>query len=539
MALEISFRITREELLRFAELTGDRNSLHLDEEFARRSRYRKPVVHGMLLFSYLAFLQFPAKRIHFRKLAAQFLRPAFVGDTILFSADWHELIATQHGFTAKWLRKSDGQELGNAKGEFTLETDSSPVVIEAETGSFVSEELKENNFSMAELSGRTESFTFSLSERLAHAYGKLLAQAVTASEHSKIPRPSASLLASLLLSTLVGMKLPGRAATFLGFEIELGQNIEWDRPYLLSGTVEKISASQSRLSVAAKISSGDKILAEGKCTSLVNPAPRTMISCAEIKARHLDPGLKGKVILVTGASRGIGEVTAKLFAMLGAKVAVNFHRGKSDALDIVNEIKAEGGQALAVQCDVSEAEQVTRMVNSVLEYFGDIDVLVNNAVKDVEQKSVLDLEWKDFQGELDVSLKGLHHCCKAVIPIFQKKQRGKIINLSTTATDSPVSGQAKYIAVKSAVVGYTRALARELAKDNIQANLVSPSLTETDLLAATLPSVVFEKLTAERLCGRNVQPIEVAQSIVFLASNWANAINGEKLVLNLGEDPFV
>lgn len=544
MTLEIPFKITREQILSFAQFTGDRNALHLDEEFARRSRYRECVAHGMLSIGYLVFLQdvFPSRKVCLLKLSGQFSRAAYVGDEILCSIDYEE----QDGrgkFSARWVRKASNEELSNAQGEFVLEADQQSVVSAKarQALSFVSNPPVENSYSIDQLQSRKEHFDFSISSESALAYRQALQESLLESTRAKEGiQADSNLLSLLLLSTLIGMKLPGRFATFLSFDLQFQKNINPGIAYSLNGSVEKIVTTSARLSIGATIaSSGGETIASGKCVALVNPAPRKMLSCSEIRQGHLDLGIRGKVVLITGASRGIGEVTAKLFALLGAKVAVHFFRGKTDAMDIVNEIEREGGKAFAVQCDVRDEQEVSKMIRLVLEYFGDIDVLVNNVVKDVEPKNLLDLNWDDFLGELEVSLKGLHNCCKAVIPVFQNKQRGKIINLSTTITDCPVSGQAKYISAKSAVVGYTRSLAKELARQNIQANVVSPSLTETDLMLSNFSPAVVSKLTQERESGRNVSPLEVAQSIVFLASDWSGAINGQRLMLNLGEDPFV
>jgi 3-oxoacyl-[acyl-carrier protein] reductase len=177
------------------------------------------------------------------------------------------------------------------------------------------------------------------------------------------------------------------------------------------------------------------------------------------------------------------------------------------------------------------------MIAAVVEEYGHIDVLVNNAVRDFKPKDIVDLEWNEYVQEFDVSVRGLHACCKAVIPIFKSNGGGKIINLSTVAVDNPVPGQSRYITAKSAVTGYTKSLARELIEFNIQANLVVPNMSDTDLVSV-LPTLYKEKIAESRLYGRHVYPIEVAQSIAFLASNWSDAITGQKLVINLGEPPF-
>jgi 3-oxoacyl-[acyl-carrier protein] reductase len=541
MRLEFVFRITRGHVLQFAQFSGDRNALHLDAEFARRFRHREPLVHGMLVYSQLSCLQgaFPKQGLTFRKLTGHFLRPVFVDDEVHCSINYSQVAGGNHAFTAKWLRASNQEEVMTAQGEFvTGEKDDFPPSASAEC-SFVSESLKENELLIDQLQDREDGFQFRLTKTLAVSYQKMLAGMLNPASVPLAASVCPNLLATVLLSSLIGMKLPGRYATFLNFDIEFEDDVRWGEDCLISGRVEKVSAASAKLTIGVQISRDGDVRAHGTCSALVNRPPIKMLSCPEMAAAHLDLGIRDKVVLVTGASRGIGEVTAKLFALLGAKVAVHFFRGKKDAFEIVNEIGQAGGDAVAVEGDVRDERQVQAMFQAVLEKFGGLDVLVNNAVKDVEPKQLLDLHWADFQEELEVSLKGLHHCCRAAIPIFQRRKRGKIINLSTSITDSPVSGQAKYIAIKSAVVGYTRSLARELAGENIQANVVSPSLTETDLMLANFSPAMAGKLKAERVAGRNVHPVEVAQSIVFLASNWANAISGQRLCLNLGEDPFV
>ena len=131
----------------------------------------------------------------------------------------------------------------------------------------------------------------------------------------------------------------------------------------------------------------------------------------------------------------------------------------------------------------------------------------------------------------------MHHCCCEVVPLFKAQGGGKIINLSTIVVDNPVKGQSKYITAKSAVVGYSRSLAKELAGDNIQVNILAPNMTSTDLLAG-LPGEIVRRMGQLRPGKRNMEPVEVAQAIVFLASQWSNSMNGQKLVLNLGEPPF-
>lgn len=542
MNWEISFRVTKESVDRFAGFTGDRNPLHLDEQFARRFRYRQPVAHGMLAFSYLSFLQsaFPQRPISFTKLAGQFRRPIFIGSEIICTMDYTETQPNHFEFSATWKNRQSHEEAIVATGQFvTTSSENEFSKSNDTTTSFVDGNIEERSYSIGEVEGKNESFPFSISKQAAKTYAETLAEFVWESAgEMNAAGADANLLSTSLLSTLIGMKLPGRYATFLNFEVAFDAPISWNNLHTLHGRVAKVSTAGSRISVATEFKIAARIFARGSCTALVNSPPKQMLTTEQIKMSHADLGLKNKVILITGASRGIGEVTAKLFATLGAKVIVGYYKGKEDAEQIVCEITQAGGEAIAFQCDIRDEAEVKNMIAAVLERYGDIDVLVNNAVKDATPKNFSELEWSDFLGEMEVSLKGLHNCCKSVIPIFQQKRRGKIINLSTVAADSPVTGQAKYITAKNAVVGYTRSLGKELAKDNIQANVVAPNMVETDI-HATLGNAVRDRLAEERDYGRHVQPIEVAQSIAFLASNWSDAMTGQKIVLNIGENPFL
>ena len=225
-------------------------------------------------------------------------------------------------------------------------------------------------------------------------------------------------------------------------------------------------------------------------------------------------------------------------AMLGAKVVVNYFEGRTDGENIINDIKNNGGEAIAVYADIRNKNDVKNLIDRTLETYGTIDILINCSVKDFINRELTELEWDDFINELDVSLRGLHYACTAVRPVLQEKKSGKIINISSLFVDNPIKGQNKYITVKSAVQGYTRSLAVELFNDNIQVNMVVPNMTETDLLAG-LPDNYIEKLVSESKLGRNLMPYEIAQTISFLASDWSNNITGQRIIINAGELPFL
>lgn len=536
------FRINQDMVDAFARVTGDYNSMHTNIEVARKSRFRRTIVHGMLPFSFLAILQreFAGQSVVFKALSGHFNKPAFIDDEILLelkiSADSESL----YKVAGNWRRKNSNELIMMAKGQFTLEEKAGPASNrvhrkEMTRDCLLLDATSENSYLIEDVGNERESLAFEMTEALSRDYVESI---LDQGQDERVDvELCPNLLGVLMFSTMVGMRLPGRYATFTRFKVSYESNLELDRPYVLESFATSVSVAAEHIKANATIMSSGESVVNGSYEVIVNPPPRKMPSCAEISNSSMDFGLRGKVALVTGSSRGIGETTAKFLAMHGVKTVVNYHRGKADADNIVNEIVSAGGTAIALRCDLTDESQVAAMMTGISERFGDIDILVNNAVRDFTPRDILELEWADFLQEMEVAVKGMHECCKAVIPAFKKNGHGKIINLSTIAVASPVSGQSRYITAKSAVEGYTKSLAVELAAHNVQVNLVVPNMAETDLISV-MPTLFREKLAAERVAKRHIQPIEVAQAILYLASSWSNAMTGQKIVLNLGEPPF-
>ncbi len=530
----IDFTVTADMVDAFARLSGDYNSMHVDPEIARKSRYRQPVVHGMIPFSFIQFLgcEFEGYDVEFVELSTRFRKPVFINDAISL-----EITCTntenEKKYNAVWRNKAKNEILITSKGEFRLINQTNSANNNLDT--FLVSEITEAQYHIDDLPNRREQLTFQATDSLKDNYVAKVFSPGMKNLSGKI-LPGNNLLAVLMLSTLVGMRLPGRYATFTRFDISFDTGLLSSDQYTLTGNVTKVSKATEIMEAVISIESEHPV-ASGKIEVMLNPPPKKMLSSQEVVKRYCHFDLNEKVALITGASRGIGETTAKLFAALGAKVVINYYRGKGDAEHIVDEIKASGGEAIAIQCDITDENSVKEMVKTALQTFKRIDILVNNAVKDFTPKNITEMEWDDFNQELEVSVKGMHACCREVIPIFKQNGGGKIINLSTVAVDNPVAGQSRYITAKSAVAGYTKSLAKELLKFNIQANLVVPNMTDTDLVSV-IPGMYREKIAESRPYGRHVRPVEVAQSIAFLASNWSDAITGQKVVLNLGEPPF-
>jgi 3-oxoacyl-[acyl-carrier protein] reductase len=229
--------------------------------------------------------------------------------------------------------------------------------------------------------------------------------------------------------------------------------------------------------------------------------------------------LQGKVALVTGASRGIGRAIALALAAEGAKIALNYV-SRSDAAATVQEaVHALGSEGWPVQADVAVAADVERMATRVLDHFGQVDVLVNNATVH-RGRRVHRLPESDWDTVIDSCLKGAYHCCHQILPQMIERRSGRIINISSFVGRTGWAGDTAYGAAKAGLVGFTRSLAKELAPYGITANVVMPGYIRTDMTAALTPKNVEQMLALIPL-GRAGKPEDVAEVVTFLASRAA------------------
>jgi len=244
--------------------------------------------------------------------------------------------------------------------------------------------------------------------------------------------------------------------------------------------------------------------------------------------------LKGKVAIVTGASRGIGRGIARMFAEEGAKVVVNYNTSKKEASSLAEEIKKMGRDVLLVQADVSKADQVKNMVRKTMERFGRVDVLVNNAGTLVPAKSFLESTEEGWNKTLDVNLKGAYLCSREIAPIMLKQKKGKIINISSISGlyDKLGMGYVDYVSSKAGMIGLTRALAVHLGPA-INVNAIAPGTVETEIVAA-LPAEVKQQMKDEALVKRLGTPEDMAYAAVYLASDESDFVTGEVLTVSGG-----
>jgi 3-oxoacyl-[acyl-carrier protein] reductase len=533
-----TFQIDAAMVEAFAALSGDRNALHMDTAFARRSRYRERVAHGMLAVAHLARVQaaFPAATLVWRSLKGRFDAPMPLGSRLRLTIALHPADEAEgESFEAEWTMVQGGRRVLAVSGTLLCRPSAAAAAAGAapaadDESCLLEEPIEELDRGPEALAAATATLPFRVTPAACAGLARLVGL-----EAGQPVCPN--LAAALLLSTLVGMRLPGRRATFTSFAVTFVRDLALGEAAVLEGRVEKVSAASETLIGSVAIRAGGADIATGEIRAIVNPPPRPTLGAREIRDHHLGLGLAGKTVAVIGASRGIGATAAKLFAMHGATVIVHYFRGEADARAIVADIEDAGGEALPLGCDIRDEAAVAAFFTRIVEATGRLDVLVNNAVLDFSPTPLPELDWADLERELAVSLKGLHACCRAALPHLKEAGGGRIINVSSIATSQPVKGQGKYITAKSAVEGYTKSLAIELARDNIQVNLVVPAMTETDLLAS-IPSDFIRRAGSARAMKRNLQPIEVAQAMVYLASDWARGMSGQQVVLNLGEPPF-
>ena len=242
--------------------------------------------------------------------------------------------------------------------------------------------------------------------------------------------------------------------------------------------------------------------------------------------------LEGAVAVVTGAGRGLGYSIAEELGFGGAKVVVNYVRSREPAEELVAKLSGNGAeQAVAIQADVSDAEQAGRLIGETIDKYGRVDVLVNNAGIVID-RTMKKLTTEDWDTVVQTDLNSCYYTVKAALPYFIEQESGKIINISSFVGQAGNFGQTNYAAAKAGIIGFTKAAALELARYGVTVNAICPGFLETDMFEG-VPEEVRERIRARIPLGRIGRPQEVARAVRFLVED-GDYITGETLSINGG-----
>jgi 3-oxoacyl-[acyl-carrier protein] reductase len=247
----------------------------------------------------------------------------------------------------------------------------------------------------------------------------------------------------------------------------------------------------------------------------------------------MELGIKDKVAILTGASRGIGAASAKALAHHGATVVINYIKSKDKAEELLDEIEKTGGKGMVFQADVRDQDAVNDMVESILNEFGKIDVLVNNANINFPIKPFIELTWEQIEAKILGEMKALYNCSQAVLKDMLVRKSGKLIFVSSSLSRFPGFGFSAHAAAKSAMDGIAKVMAMELGPTGITVNVVGPGLTITDATAGQ-PKEVHEQVAAITPLRRLGMPDDIGGVVLFLASSLSDYLNGEYLPVTGG-----
>ena len=243
--------------------------------------------------------------------------------------------------------------------------------------------------------------------------------------------------------------------------------------------------------------------------------------------------LDGKVALVTGASRGIGAAAAVRLGQGGASVVVNYHQKKDAAEKVLRELTAAGGRGMILQADVTQKDQVEKMVQAAERQLGPVDVLVNNAYFPFEVGPLHAISWENFHRAVEHELSAFFHCARACLPAMQDRKSGRIIVVSTRLAQQPLAKMGAYAAAKSALESMANTMAIELGPLGVAVNVVTPAFTLTDA-SMIMPEAFRERVKETRPLKKHLYPEDVAGAIAFLAGEEASMLTGSHILITGG-----
>ncbi|HLF18648.1 MAG TPA: SDR family oxidoreductase [Candidatus Omnitrophota bacterium] len=336
------------------------------------------------------------------------------------------------------------------------------------------------------------------------------------------------MLGASFISTVIGTKLPGDGAVWFS------QNLEFLSPVRVGDTITVKVEILNKIERTRTIELKTDIFNQNNQKVTTGTAKVKVVEQKTVPSKAKDKKDDKRIALVIGGTGGIGREVCLQLAKDGFDIAIHYHQNKALAQEIQKQIIGLGRKAIVVNGDVVDFQQVEEMVNKICRQFQIITLVVNCAAKDIPNIKLSDLKWDDIQGHLDMNIKGIFNIQKCVVPIMAERKYGKIINITTQAIEKPNAEWLHYITAKSGLHGFTKALALELAPKGIRVNLVSPGMTDTELIA-NIPERVRLLTEAQTPLGRIATAQDIAGTISFLASEKSDFLTGETIRVNGGQ----
>lgn len=349
--------------------------------------------------------------------------------------------------------------------------------------------------------------------------------------NTKFKKPVAhGMLGASFISTVIGTKIPGDGALWFSQSLEFIMPVREGDVITVRATV--ISKDDSEKIVELKT----EIFNQHRQKVTTGFAKVKVIEQDEDPIKNLAPETspKRKVVLVIGGSGGIGSASCVALAKAGFDVVIHYHKNGDAADSVKEDVISHDVNACTWRCDITKEDDVKSMISGLNRRIGPISILVNCSTPTIPAIKFNELLWQDFQVHLDNQVKGMLHLVQAVLPHMEAEKFGKIIQIDTKYIDAPESNMIPYITAKSAIRGFSKALANDLGPKGILVNTIGPGMTDTDLISE-VPARQRMVLAAKTPLRRLGTPQDIAKVVVFLASNDSNYLCGETIRVNGGQ----